>query len=358
MDEVDARDIAAQQAALERAARRAFPYDPDACTLYMDIAPRQLLYACATCAPANALCYACAVRCHGAHRLVALDSKRGFRCDCGTDRLRNACQLRCTTGDSWANEGLRYCDNFLGKFCTCKEKTTDASYGHGAMVQCLMGTQCGEDWFHARCIAGLSWAEERARGGSIDENLDEGYAGSDGENSDEGTTVVGTDTEDMAADETSDFAVDADTFALFPELPSAFGAVICPRCIADAPSVVESSAVLSIVNGYTFLRRDYGNIFRSDPGLRSLTLRFPFLNGDEQTYTPDVDTAPSSLLEAGEEALQNLPRDSVLTGLRKFRKMEKELIGFLTNIANEGRAVSTDDIHHFFGCVKAETNHD
>lgn len=347
MDVVDVRDVAAAQKALERAARRVFPYDPQACTLYMDVAPRQLLYACMTCAPANSLCYACALRCHGSHTLVTLDSKREFRCDCGTERLNSPCQLRHTSGDEWPNSHLRYCDNFLGKFCICKEKTTDSSYGSGTMVQCLIGSRCGEDWFHARCIANVSWEEEQLREAAdhtdmaTEVNSETVEIGDENESED--------DDDDEYVDESEK---DTGTFALFPELPKMFGAVICPDCIQDVDQIKGSVVERASVNGFTFLRRDYWHFFHLSPELRPLITQFPFLGQIEKTYTPNLDTAPSSLLEAGEAALMNLPRDAVLDGLSKFKVMESELVTFLTTIANEGRAVTEEDVATFFNSRK------
>ena len=76
--------------------------------------------------------------------LVELYTKRNFRCDCGTSRMKNKCKLE---PKKEVNTRNRYNQNFLGLYCTCHrpypdpEDTTD-----DVMIQCVV---C-EDWLHGR----------------------------------------------------------------------------------------------------------------------------------------------------------------------------------------------------------------
>lgn len=311
MEELSLSEVVERQRALEAAARKQFPYDPSECTLYMDISSRQLLFACLTCASSNAICYACAIRCHADHDLVDLYSKRGYKCDCGTLRIpQTRCALRKTDHDESPNE--HYGQNFQGKFCVCHESVNDNSYGEGAMFQCLLGRRCGEDWFHARCIVGISRIEEQMR--QTDED----------------------------SDESGD---DMDT--VYPEIPK-FGALICPDCAQDVPSLQHSSIVAAEINQFLFLNEDYGAQICVSPELSPLLNEFPFLDGKETTYKPAKDEDDTTMLEAGERALQSLPRDAVINGLQKFGQLQANLVEYLRNIGSDGHAITREDVEQFF----------
>lgn len=319
-----------QQQYMEAYARRKFPYDPSKCTLYMDIPPRQLLFACLTCNPLNAICYSCGLRCHADHKIVELYTKRAFRCDCGTTRFGtnpSECSLRSTKHDNWANEGLNYCRNFEGKFCVCDESVDDSSYGEGAMFQCILGTRCSEDWFHARCIVNIDREEEiqRQQNSSNNNNNDDDY------DSDESMYESGDELD-----------------SVFPEIPAEFGALVCPQCARDAPKLNGSDAVLAEVNGYLFLKEEYGEIISQSPSLRSLLFEFPFLGGTEPSYTPERDTDDSSMLEAGGRILSQLPHENVIEGMQKFNDMQDQLVKYVKQIAGTGRAVTKEDVESFF----------
>lgn len=183
-----AQDFIASQLQLEADAREALPYSFDSCT--KPLGPlRQDLFSCLTCNPppsdpaqpytAAGVCYACSISCHGEHELVELFSRRNFVCDCGTSRLPSTspCSLRLNAqterkGDVHSEEPARdntYNQNFANRFCGCGE-VYDAEKEKGVMFQCVgLGNVkeggCGEDWWHAGCIMGLSrdWAEERPK---------------------------------------------------------------------------------------------------------------------------------------------------------------------------------------------------
>lgn len=314
--EVRGSELLDEQLWLEKEARKKFPWDPSECTLYMDIPPRQLLFACLTCHPTNAICYACGLRCHADHEIVELYTKRNIRCDCGSTRIAsnsNSCALRRTRDDPPSNPGIEYGHNFEGRFCECEERVSDESYGHAAMFQCLVGTRCQEDWFHARCIVNVNRDEEVSRQEAVE----------------------------YESEESGD-----DLDAVFPEIPSEFGALICPSCAQDVPQIINSSAVLAEFNKYYFLKEDYGMILAKE--LPHLLHEFPFLNGKEASYTPDVDADDATLLEAGEAALSRLPHEAVVNGLEKFNSMKDSLMLYLQHVGRDGHAITKEDIQQFF----------
>lgn len=163
---------------------------------------RQAIWACKTCQDKGAdvnhgVCLGCSMNCHADHELYELNTKRGFRCDCGnttargllhspdsrahTDRvLVRSCLPagtgRCclTSSKDLTNEKNKYSHNFSGLYCRCNQarscrgaftcKFLAVAYfvcdstlsqtfdGQKAMVQC---PGC-DDWFHFDCIDSVS----------------------------------------------------------------------------------------------------------------------------------------------------------------------------------------------------------
>jgi E3 ubiquitin-protein ligase UBR7 len=123
---------------------------------------RQPVYVCMTCHGPESpfygeagICLACSMHCHLDHDIVELFSKTDFRCDCGTQKCAEACQLNIdqTSGSVPSTAKIRdefnernvYNHNFKGLYCYCEGeyKETDT------MIQC---SKC-DDWFHDRCIS-------------------------------------------------------------------------------------------------------------------------------------------------------------------------------------------------------------
>ncbi|TDL20271.1 hypothetical protein BD410DRAFT_791045 [Rickenella mellea] len=96
----------------------------------------------------------------------------------------------------------------------------------------------------------------------------------------------------------------------------------------------------------------------------------PFLLEDEEIYEPPEDPesgenlmliliktfsfvhscriAGLSLEELGLRALQNLPRDRALDGIRAFNEMRDDLMTYLRPFAQEGKVVNEEDVRSFF----------
>lgn len=102
----------------------------------------------------------------------------------------------------------------------------------------------------------------------------------------------------------------------------------------------------------------YGDIFLTDnwrtrwcrcesclPALRA----HPYLLEEENTYEPPEDPdSQLSLEELGLRALERLPRDRALDGIRAFNDMRDDLVRFLRPFAQEGKVVAEEDIRTFF----------
>ncbi|KAI5122857.1 hypothetical protein M0805_003150 [Coniferiporia weirii] len=75
----------------------------------------------------------------------------------------------------------------------------------------------------------------------------------------------------------------------------------------------------------------------------------PFLLAEEETYEPPEDPDSAfSLEELGMRALQSLPRDRALDGIRAFNEMRDELLHYLRPFAQEGKVVNEADVRRFF----------
>jgi len=76
---------------------------------------------------------------------------------------------------------------------------------------------------------------------------------------------------------------------------------------------------------------------------------YPYLLKEEETYEPPEDPDSGlSLEELGLRALERIPRDRALDGIRAFNSMRDELKNFLRPFAQEGREVGEVDVRSFF----------
>lgn len=85
-------------------------------------------------------------------------------------------------------------------------------------------------------------------------------------------------------------------------------------------------------------------------GLRKfLETKFPFLLEEENIYEPpEDDDAHSSLLDAGERALNSIPRQQAIKGLEAYAMIKQRLSDFFKPFAEEGRVVTEEDVTGFF----------
>ncbi|KAJ8288921.1 hypothetical protein COCON_G00015800 [Conger conger] len=124
--------------------------DPENCSYPQGYVKRQALYACNTCTPSGTepagICLGCSYKCHDGHDLFELYTKRNFRCDCGNEKFGEfKCKLY--PGKDGLNTNNKYNHNFYGLYCTCKRPYPDSEDQIlDEMIQCIV---C-EDWLHSK----------------------------------------------------------------------------------------------------------------------------------------------------------------------------------------------------------------
>lgn len=156
MSDISASEFLSRQDELEQEARELMPWDPKTCTYEMGPL-KQSVFACRTHHNIG-LCYSCSIQCHTQCDIVELFTKRQFTCDCGTERDHQdpgegyRCQLRQNREPDVPSLTNTYGQNYEGLFCEChKEYDPDSN---ATMIQCALGTECNEDWYHDSCIGG------------------------------------------------------------------------------------------------------------------------------------------------------------------------------------------------------------
>ncbi|CCC68522.1 hypothetical protein NCAS_0B04380 [Naumovozyma castellii] len=356
MSEVSAQEYVSKQNSLEEEARMRMPWNPDKCSYELG-ALRQQVFACRTHGNIG-ICYSCSIICHTKCDLVELFTKRSFTCDCGTERDKShkdseyKCELRKNKEDDIPSFTNKYGQNFKGKFCSCA--TEYDPEGSSIMLQCVLGLECDEDWYHDYCIMGLSKPEAQKLI-STNETLEE-------------TIIPG-----------------------FPALDS-FDAYICWKCVSKYDYYIKqlishphSDSVIASMLSHTyedlqtskngnkkrpledplqaepysiFLKENYSESLKTlkqslkkDDKLNIFLEKLaPFLINDEPVYEPpeenndevDIFKLTSQLLQDSSK------RASLIEGFSAFHSMKSKLNEYLKTFADSGKVVEEDDIKEFF----------
>lgn len=446
-NELTAVDYIAEQLALEREAKEVMPFDPNECT-YTKGPIRQMVYACLTCGTEKSpvgVCYSCLIRCHSTHELVELFSKRSFVCDCGTTRILNSttggCTVRAHTEETPSQEHTfrprsgsidlggrngfrppasipaddipsssnRYNQNYCGKFCSCK-KLYNPLEETGTMIQCYLGTECGEDWYHLRCVVGLSETENenanKSTGNILDSLNDAGQdAHSDVKKSNEADNNLD---ESNATDEDDD--EDDNELLKIPHFPSlgSFDQFICWKCVNQYRTVFDALRTidgivhlalphfeeLELIDEWTkaydtkwtvkleqdseprvkrikketipyslFLQNSFRDpLIAYKQTLDSSHQVYQFLESHSYLYVADPVYEPpkdddsssstGSLLDLGTDVLLSLPREQAVEGLQAYNMIKAKLRDFFKPFAEQGKVVTEEEVRDFFSKVK------
>ncbi|KAG5420401.1 hypothetical protein I9W82_002282 [Candida metapsilosis] len=418
-DSLTAIDYINQQEELEREARTLMPFDPNECTYELGEL-RQQVYACLTCSQMNdnqpvGVCYSCSIQCHSKHELVELFSKRSFVCDCGTTRMsktpNGACKLRRADrnnkgplaglgsrqsshvelpAEDIASNSNVYNQNFHGRFCACKE-LYDPLKETGTMLQCYFGFVCGEDWFHDRCIMGLSRESrviEQANEQAIQDNQVPVEISSGEDDSDE-----------------EDFAYKLEGF---PRLKT-FDEFICWQCVSkfrdiftqldekfpgvimeklprydgtgsieewkkcktkeDEPRVkrIKTEAGSDDKQYSIFLAKHFKKkLAENVPKLDHESSLYQFLQNnsylyeDDPIYKPPEDESDEASIASNSEssafeAINSLPRDQAIEGIQAYNAIKSKLRDFFKPFAEQGKVVTEDEVKNFFGEMKGKS---
>jgi len=354
-DEVDGVtmvDVLKEEEALEEDAAAVLGNVSDSkCSYSSGYLPRQPLYACQECAAVSqdkddsspkvgvGVCLACSYHCHEGCNLVELYTKRNFRCDCGTEKMKRSCKLE---PNKEANIRNKYNQNFSGLYCTCHRPYPDPDDPvDDLMIQCIV---C-EDWFHGRhlnmpdnklpdedlyaemicfqCVGKLDFLKKY-----------QGLA----------ITVVKKDTDENAS---KDVDVTQNS-----EDSKKSGSTSTSSCNLLPKDVTESSIVSSM-----FLPEDWRLSLSKDPeSIRMYRdLRVEFLTDIKDTvqyYETQSKTDTKNTMEHGMEALSRMDRIKQVEAIHSYNNMKQNLMDYLSKFADNKKVVREEDIKEFFENMK------
>lgn len=347
-------DILEEDAELEEEASAVLAgSDSDHCSYPQGYVKRQALYACNTCTPkggeAAGVCLACSYKCHEGHDLFELYTKRNFRCDCGNGKFRDLqCKLHCEKDA--VNTQNKYSQNFFGSYCTCSRPYPDPDdQVEDEMIQCVV---C-EDWLHGRhlgcsvpdgvelqemiCEACMNknpflWVYAAHLAGAASQQKEPQRADESGtkeesaEESQEDEAVEPRCKRPRREEEPSCRLKELQAAALKPEQS---GAVFWPSMWRS--KLCSCGACLERLSqaGLSFLLDESDTVLAYENKGKSSEQR-------QQGHDPLMS------------ALDNLNRVQQLEIIHGYNDMKSELKDFLQRFADEGKVVTSDDIHHFF----------
>ncbi|CUS21201.1 LAQU0S02e08350g1_1 [Lachancea quebecensis] len=364
MSDISASEYINQQNALEDEARGLMPWSPSHCT-YADGSLRQPVFACLDCGEIG-VCYSCSIQCHADCRLEELFTKRGFTCDCGTERQESKkgdfwCHLRQNQERDVPSLSNRYNQNFKGLFCDCQNKYK--AEHDSTMIQCVLGLECNEEWYHCCCILRRhDHATDCLQNSSQDNQVPSGFPAID---SFEGficwkcVNRYFTIFQALLSHRRSDDVI-AHTVAHYSTL-------VQPKSesgVSELPSKrrrnSETDQPFSIM-----LKSGYDNaLLEIKEGLEESDKLFiflqdiaPFLISDEPVYEFSEDSDnDTSTFELGTKALNtSIDRDTAVAGIQAMDNIKKKLSDFLRPFAESGEVVKEEDIRNFFELQKGKS---
>lgn len=259
------------------------------------------------------------------------------------------------------NQDNKYNHNFVNKFCWC-----DAEYGsenddNNTMFQCIL---C-EDWFHDTCIKQSeslpsddrfdhyicrvcvgeeSWLEKYKQLPSFaicDKSL------LDTAQSALEATTTRLDSSRALHKRRTD-ATEEESLRV-TKRQEMDGCVAAPtnsssckwELMPDRPRV---NGVQSL-----FLMDDFRDYFCRCGRCEERLLKFPILMAEEAVYEPLEDQdEPQSLVNAGMQILEALPRESAIEGILAYNKLRDDLSNFLKPFADKKEIVTAEDINTYF----------
>jgi len=312
------------------------------CTYPLGYLSRQPVYACNTCsdsagAEVGGVCLACSYHCHEGHTLVELYTKRNFRCDCGTTRLKNTCKLEPNKQDN----SNSYNQNFKGLYCTCHRPYPDPDDPvEDCMIQCVV---C-EDWLHGRHTG-------MGESGVPDESTYaemicmtcvtripylvyySGLAVKTVQNVDEEASIcnVGSKKEDS------------------PDVDQEKGTTktVCPMSTTKPEFPNTRSMFLPIKWRQQLCKCSNCDKVYDDTATKFLTDETDTVHHYESKAREKKGT-----LEQGMEALSQLDRVKQVEAIHSYNNMKENLMEYLSKFADNKKVVREDDIREFFEGMK------
>uniref|UniRef100_A0A8C7CME8 Ubiquitin protein ligase E3 component n-recognin 7 n=1 Tax=Oncorhynchus kisutch TaxID=8019 RepID=A0A8C7CME8_ONCKI len=310
--------------------------DPDNCSYPQGYVKRQAVFACNTCTPRGVepagLCLACTNHCHDGHDIFELYTKRNFRCDCGNSKFGVfRCQL--SPGKDRQNAKNHYNHNFHGCYCTCDRPYPDTEdQVNEDMIQCII---C-EDWYHPRHLGCTVEDSEELQEMVCETCMNKApflwtystHIAGNGRTACKRTHQEMTGLPVKSQDKTVycrlrelktqglERAREGAVFWPYHWRATLCTCVSCKRAYVDAGVqflLDESDTVLAYENRGT------------------------------------VEQGPASLDSLLMSSLSTLDRVQQLEIVYQFNEMQTELMTFLRQIADEGKVVTAEAIHQFFG---------
>ncbi|KDQ53835.1 hypothetical protein JAAARDRAFT_60941 [Jaapia argillacea MUCL 33604] len=402
-------NILASHQDLIQDAAEALPHSFSSCTY--SLGPlRQAVYLCLTCEVPRGICSACSIACHTDHEQVELFPKRNFRCDCPTSAIPHQCTLHGDGAVEEENKGNGYGQNFRGLFCRCGRKY-DAKTERETMVQCVAcedwfhesclnlrerpssreptpiptaNEQVDDD--EARSEASSSGLPPPLLSASDYESLICGacvsnipilkrWAGTQGvmmvirDDEKSPWKILGSTEGDNVVDVVDESPITTGQVgSKRPHLESVDeheeretkrprGSPSSPsspsRCLAPPPNPISqkilSTGAPDLGVGDIFLTEGWRERWCQCTSCLPSLQAHPWLVEEEETYEPPEDPDSGlTLEELGLRALQRLPRDRALDGIRAFNEMRDDLMKYLRPFAQEGKVVREEDVKAFF----------
>lgn len=356
MAEISVKEYVKKQEQLEDEANELMPFDPSYCTYSMGPI-RQPVYACRTCRNIG-VCYSCSIQCHTSCDLVELFDKRDFSCDCGTDRQFKGgeefrpCNIRKNSEPDVGDMSNRYGQNFQGLFCSChKEYDPNTT---ATMLQCVLGLECNEDWYHDHCILGIETNPDPVTEDRVLPGFPE-LASFDGFISWKCIDKYRSVFERLLSHEDADKIVAHKVFRKDAKCLETDEKTDKKRSLRDMEnSGTSDSYSLFLKEGFREEFKKLRDSLEKDDVLKAfLTNTAPFLCEEEKVYEPPKEEEQGSLVELGESALaKNLSHQQTLASLLAFQQIKTKLTDFLRPFAESDTVVSETDIKNFFDSHK------
>ncbi|KAI0001138.1 hypothetical protein BJV77DRAFT_1057924 [Russula vinacea] len=386
------------QQELEKEAALALPYSFSHCTFSRGHV-RQAVYLCITCASRRGICSSCSIACHTDHEQIELFPKRNFRCDCPTSALTQPCSLH--KHPEAPNEENEYGQNFdvgretMIQCLACEDWFHESCLNLRTRPPSRLPSpepvaeengiaQVDQEDDSRSDVSSSGLPPPLITAGDYDALVcRKCWAGTPGvamvvrEDPDVSWKVIGElEDGDVVVDVGPEAdgripahveASDPDHTHTHPATQSSSGGASPPQPdpdtlqgrkrslvnSSDGPNVKRSlfaqTGTQTLGAGDIFLSGDWRKRWCSCDSCFSGLRKHPYLLEEEETYQPPEDPdSQLSLEQLGIRALERLPRDRALDGIRAFNTMRDDLKNFLRPFAQEGREVQEMDVRRFF----------
>ncbi|CCM01773.1 uncharacterized protein FIBRA_03840 [Fibroporia radiculosa] len=386
------------QSSLVQEAAEALPHQFSQCTYALGYI-RQAIYLCLTCRPPRGICSACSIACHTDHEQLELFPKQeentenaygpnfiGVFCRCGRQydaRKERETMIQCLACEDWFHEScLNLRERPISPESTPEPSPREGEIPSGADdnasdtsssglpppliraidYDCLICSACVRKNQTLCRYAGTPGALMVVRDGPQAQWRTIGKV----EAESLAVNVQGLEAESQfATGEKRARSLSPADEAFAPKRARVSSELSTPLpCLAPPlnslarhilgssytePTSSTSMFTANMGEGDIFLTEGWRKRWCKCPSCLPSLEKHPYLLEEEETYEPPEDPDSAlSLEELGLRALQHLPRDRALDGIRAFNEMRDNLMQHLRPFAQEGKEVTEADIRAFF----------